>query len=462
MDCRQADLPFGAFPASLCWGTKVSFLLPFLIDQKMNRFITPLFALILVICYQAEVNAQPDDIGRWGSGTAISPVQGFGMGNPLTLTWGFAAVNTSIPSFGTGPSGNNNLIARMDAIYGAGPGGTDLTQRPWFGLYQSTFDRWSAISGMSYIYEAADDGVAFSNSNSLGNRGAVGTRADVRIGGRNIDGDSGILAFNFFPEVGEMVIDTNDDFFETTTQTSRRLRNVVAHEHGHGLGMEHVTTTASARQLMNPSANTSFDGPQHHDILMAHRGYGDFFEKGSGGLGNDVVARATDLGVLANGGTIAIGESARTLAVASTATDFVSIDHSNDTDFWSLTVNSAGTIDLLVEALGFNYTANGVAFNTQRRSDLSLALFDTNGTTLLASSNGTGLGGNETINFDLLASGTYFVRVTGANNADTVAIKTQFYGLTANFTAVPEPSSGAVLIAVASVFLLRRTRRFAV
>ncbi|MBL8889916.1 MAG: pre-peptidase C-terminal domain-containing protein [Planctomycetaceae bacterium] len=428
----------------------------------MNRFYSSLSALIVVFFCLTEVNAQPLDISRWDGGTALTPGQGYGMGNPLTLTWGFAAVNTSIPSFGVGPNGNNNLIARMDAIYGSGPGGSDLTQRPWFGLYQSTFDRWSAVSGMSYIYEAADDGVAFSGTNSAGNRGVLNVRADVRIGGRNIDGNSNILAFNFFPNVGDMVIDTNDNFYNTTTNNSRRLRNVVAHEHGHGLGMEHVETAATARQLMNPSADTSFDGPQHHDILMAHRGYGDFFEKGSGGLGNDVVARATDLGTLNNGGTISLGDSARTFAVAGDATDFVSIDHSNDTDFWSLTVNSGGTIDLLVESLGFTYTANSASFNTKQRSDLSLALFDTNGTTLLSLANGTGLGGNESINFNLATAGTYFVRVTGANNPDTVAIKTQFYGLTANFTAVPEPTSGAILFAVGSLVMLRRNRRAAV
>jgi hypothetical protein len=405
------------------------------------------------------VVAQPEDIGRWSSGTAIAPVQGHAMGNPLTLTWGFAAEGTLIPSFNTGPQGNSNLIARMDGLYGSGPGGNDLTQRPWFEFYKSTFDRWSSISGLSYIYEANDDGVQFSGTNTTSNRGTVGVRADVRIGGRNIDGNSNILAFNFFPNVGDMVIDTNDNFYNTTTSNSLRLRNVVAHEHGHGLGMDHVGTATSARQLMNPTASTAFDGPQHHDILMAHRGYGDFHEKSFAGQGNDVVARATDLGVLADGATVSIGNSARTFAVAATATDFVSIDHSNDTDFWSLTVNSAGTVDVLLEGLGFTYTADSVSFNTARRSDLSLALFDTNGTSLLALANNTGLGGNESINFDLTAAGTYFLRVTGSNNPDTIAIKTQFYGLSASFTAVPEPGSVAVLFVVGSLLLGRRQRR---
>jgi hypothetical protein len=234
---------------------------------------------------------------------------------------------------------------------------------------------------------------------------------------------------------------------------------VVAHEIGHGIGMEHVSTPTSARQLMNASYSGVFDGPQHHDILMAHRGYGDFFEKGSGGLGNDVVERATDLGNLVDGGTISLGDSARTLAVASTATDFVSIDDASDTDFWALTVNSAGTIDVALDALGFTYTANSVSFNTQTRSDLALGLFDSDGTSLLSFANNSGLGGSEAINFFLDDAGTYFLRVTGTNNPDGVAIKTQFYGLTASFTAIPEPSGCGVLAMMVVLGGWRRRRR---
>jgi hypothetical protein len=402
--------------------------------------------------------AQPSDIIRWGGETALTPAQGYGMGNPLTLTWGFAATGTSIPSFGAGPTGANNLIARMDAIYGAGPGGSNLTQRPWFSLYQSTFNRWSSISGLSYVYEAADDGVAFSGTNGTANRGVSGVRADVRIAGRNIDGNSNVLAFNFYPNVGDMVIDTNDNFFENTASNSIRLRNVVTHEHGHGIGMPHVETPSSTPQLMNPIYNGNFDGPQHHDILMAHRGYGDFNEKSFGALGNDIATRATHLGTLAQNASLSLGNSARTFAVAATATDFVSIDHASDTDFYSLNVNSAGRIDVVLDSLGFTYTANNQSFNTKNRSDLALGLFDTNGSTLLAFANLTGLGGSESLAFNLLAAGKYYLRVTGVNNPDAVAIKTQFYGLTANFTAVPEPNSLTLVAMIGSALLLRRRR----
>ncbi|HMO13744.1 MAG TPA: pre-peptidase C-terminal domain-containing protein [Pirellulaceae bacterium] len=410
--------------------------------------------------------AQPPDIDRWSGSTAITPAQGYGMGNPLTLTWGIVPDGTSIPGFNIGPAGNSNLIARMDTIYGSGPGGTDLTLRPWFNLYQSVFDRWSSISGLSYIYEPNDNGVAFSSNDTASTRGVVGVRPDVRIGGRTIDGNGGVLAFNFFPNVGDMVIDTNDNTYNNTSNNSRTLRNILAHEHGHGVGMSHVITNNSS-QLMNPSLNTAFDGPQYHDILMAHRGYGDFNEKSFGGLGNDVAARATSLGPIADGGSVSIGNSARTFVVAPTATDFVSIDHSNDTDFYSFSVNSPGEVNILLEALGFTYNTapqfggQTIAFNTLTRSNLILALFDTDGTTQLAIANSTSFGGNESIVFDLNGAGTYFIRVTGINNPDAVAIKTQFYALTASFTAIPEPSAG-LIIAFAAVFgLIRRNRKAA-
>ena len=426
----------------------------------MSSLFIRLSVVGLFLCSVSTLGAQPLDILRWSGETALTPAQGYGMGNPLTLTWGFAAAGTTIPSFGVGSSGTNNLIARMDGLYGAGPGGSDLTQRPWFAHYQSTFGRWSSISGLSYTYEAADDGVAFSNNNGTANRGLLGTRADVRIGGRNIDGNSGILAFNFYPNVGEMVIDTNDNFYNNLAGNSLVLRNIVTHEHGHGVGMQHVNTPGSAPQLMNPTYNPAFDGPQHHDILMAQRGYGDFYEKSFSGLGNDIVTRATHLGTLSQSASLSIGNSARIFSVAATATDFVSIDDESDTDFYSLAVDTAGNIQVNLDSLGFTYTANSVSFNTQTRSNLALALLGTNGSTVLASANSTGLGGSETLTFDLLSAGNYFLRITGTNNPDTVAIKTQFYGLTASFTAVPEPGSlAATSLFLGGILLMRRHRR---
>lgn len=429
----------------------------------------------LLTCLSAAV-AQPPGIDglRWttAGGVALTQTQGTAQGAPMRLTWGFADDGTSIPSFGAGSTANSNLIARLDFMYGAGPGGADLTQRPWFAQFQSVFNRWSSISGLSYQYEANDDGVAYSNTNSATTRGLLGTRADVRIGGRAIDGNSGILAFNFFPTVGDMVIDTNDNFFSNATGTAnsfRGLRNVLAHEHGHGLGMDHVeANTASNSHLMEPFVDNAFDGPQYHDILVAQRAYGDVGEKSSAGLGNDVAARASALGAIAGGGSVSIGNSARNIAVGPNDVDFFSIDDNTDTDFWSFSVSTPGSVNILLEALGFNYTAgpqdnianNEAAFDSRLRSNLALALFDSTGTNLLASSDVNGLGGNESINaFSLAAAGTYMIRVTGVDNADAISLDTQFYGLTASFTAIPEPGvCGMLLLASFGLAGIRRRR----
>lgn len=445
-------------------------------------FAKQLYTLIFsVSLFTYGLHAQTPGIDgqRWTGtgGLALTQGQGFLQGAPLRLTWGFAREldgTTFIRNFfvGDGSGGNSNLIARMDAIYGGGDGETDLTLRPWFNNYQSTFDRWNSISGLSFQYEANDDGAAFENFNGPNTRGEVGIRADLRIGGRRIDGNSNILAFNFLPNVGEMVIDTDDSFYNSTANNSRGLRNVLAHEVGHGIGMSHLFSD-NTNQLMEPFISNSFDGPQFHDILVAQRAYGDFNEKSFNGLGNDIAAHATSLGVLADGATLSIGDSARSLTVDSNATDFFSIDDTTDIDFWSFTVETAGTVDIFLEALGFTYNTRpqnsetggpggfNEAFDTRQRSDLSLALFDTDGTSLLFSANEEGLGGNESINnFFLTAAGTYFVRISGLDNPDSNSLDTQFYGLSLNFVAVPEPGALGVLM-IGLYGLLRRRRRVA-
>lgn len=397
-------------------------------------------------------SAQPPTYDPWDGNTAFSSQpQGFGQGNPITLTWGFMLDGTPINNGNNAPS---NLRARLDQIYAGG-------QPVWQPLFQSVFDRWSSISGLSYVYEPNDDGATITSSSFP--TGVLGVRADIRIGGKNLGGNGGTLAYNYYPNIGEMVIDTNDNFYNTTTGNSLRLRNVVSHEHGHGMGMPHNESN-NASFLMEPFYNGSFDGPQYHDILAAQRMYGDANEKSSAGLGNDTSARATSLGSVVYSTPRQIGQSAKTLAVAPTATDFVSIDDNTDTDWYSFAVTAIGHLNVRLEALGFlyNITAQGaggnVPFDTQRRSDLALALIGTNGSTVLASANLTGLGGHESIFFTLSSAGTYFLRITGVDNADGIALDTQFYGLTLNFAPVPEPAT-FVMVGLAGMGWLVVRRR---
>jgi serralysin len=405
--------------------------------------------------------AQPPAISRWTGGTASMQPQGFSQGSPIILTWGFMAPGTPIDDSAASGFANapNNLQSFLNGIYGS--------QAVWQPLFQSVFDRWSAISGITYVFEPNDDGaiVTGAGSGSTSRPGILGVRADLRIGGKALDGNSGVLAYNYFPNVGDMVFDTNDNFYNTTTNNSIRLRNVTAHEHGHGMGQSHVQSN-NAAFLMEPFIQTTFDGPQYHDILIAQRGYGDPNEKSFAGLGNDVATRATPLGFVGNNTSVSVGNGARTLVVASSTTDFLSIDDNLDIDFFSFTVANSGRVTILLEALGFVYNVTpqsgmgNVAFDTRARSDLALALFSTNGTTMLASADATGLGGNEQIIFDLGAAGTYFIRITGADNPDTISTDTQFYGLTVNFTVIPEPATVGVLgLAACGAVAYRSYRR---
>ena len=419
------------------------------------RLLTLSFSVVYfaVLTSSAFGQAVVTDISRWTGNTALSQAQGFSQGDPLHLTWGIVNDGLNIDGFIGEAAGPSDLRARLLGIYGS--------EAAYMAQFQSIFDRWASISGLEYTLEQRDDGANFGNAG-----GVAGSRADLRIGGHAIDGNSGILAYNFFPNSGDMVIDTNDTFFNNTNNNSLRLRNVVSHEHGHGLGMAHVESS-NDQFLMEPFATTAFDGPQHHDILLAHRGYGDANEKSNSQQGNDTAALATGLGLIADGSSVSVGQDGDNTDVADTDTDFFSIDDQTDTDFWSFEVASASLVDVNLEALGYVYNideqggSGGGNYDTAARSDLRLAVFDTDGTTLLGSADLTGLGGDEQLTgLQANSAGTYFVRIQGTDNGDSIVVDTQFYGLTVGVAAIAIPEPGSlVLLSLCGLVLARRRRR---
>ena len=351
---------------------------------------------------------------RWGS--TASDGGGLGQGDPTTLTWSIAADGTDIPGFNGEDAAPSNLVATLASIYGTNTDNGDHTDEPWFDEIQRALDRWSAISGLNYVYEPNDDGAAFSSFSNAA-PGVVGVRGDVRIGGHEIDGNSGVLAYNFFPDNGEMVIDTADNFYTNTSNDSIRLRNVIAHEAGHGLGFSHVESD-NARFLMEPFLSTAFDGPQLDDILAAHRNFGDANEFSNG---NETTETATSLGTIGDGVTVSIGTDAGDTVVALTDTDFVSIDDDGDTDVFSFTVAADASVSLSLSPVGPTYNqgrqdGTQSPYNASAQSDLTLELLGTNGA-VVASANANGIGSGESItDFDLGTAGTYFARITGATN----------------------------------------------
>lgn len=379
-----------------------------------------------------------EDYRRW-TRTATDGF-GLGQGDPTTLTWSFVpdgtttTVNNSVPI----TSGPSDLIAFLDGIRGDNGGGSDLTQRPWFDIFEDSYARLGEVSGLTFVYEDDDDGV----SQTTSNRGILNTRGDIRIAGRSIDGQSGsnTLAYNSFPNNGEMVIDTdNTTFYSGTSNDNLAFRNVLMHETGHGLGISHLESN-NASFLLEPFISTSFDGPQFDDILALHRGYGDVNEKSNNGAGNDTAGNATALGALSLNTMLSIGTDADDTFVAANDTDFVSIDDNSDTDYYSFSLGVGAVLDLVLTPMGPTYNTapqddpplTQTPFDASSLSDLVLTLFDTNGSTLLVSSNAGGLGDNESIlDYTLIDPGTYFVSINGLHNL------AQFYQLDLLATALP-------------------------
>ncbi len=334
------------------------------------------------------------DADRW-SATATNG-GGLGQGDPMTLTWSIVPDGTSIFGYNGEPTAPSNLRARLNQIYGS--------QAVWLPIFEGVFDRWSSLNGVNYVYEPNDDGSAWTSTNIAA--GQLGVRGDVRISGHFIDGNSNVLAYNFFPNFGDMVIDTADNTYNNTATNSLVLRNILAHEHGHGLGLSHVCPVNQTK-LMEPFLATAFDGPQFDDILATNRGYGDSFEH------NDTPGTATNLGSIATGGSVNL--------------DTRSVDDNSDPDLYEFTVGSNTNATVSVTPNGSTYLSGpqnangscsaGTNYNALDNQNLVLEILDSNGSTVLASANSTGAGSAETLtNIALPGAGSYFVDVSGGSN----------------------------------------------
>ena len=358
---------------------------------------------------------------------------GLQQGDPTTITWSIAPDGTSIEGFAGEPDAPSNLISFLDGIYGSS-GISNIQDKAWFNDFNASLNRWSQLTGITYQYEPNDDGAAFSNITTVAT-GVLGIRGDVRIGGHAIDGNFNTLAYNFFPNVGDMVIDTTDSFYNNAPSNSLGLRNMLMHEQGHGIGLKHLNSN-DAKFLMEPNLITDFDGPQFDDILGAQRLYGDARETKQGG--NETIADANDLGSLNINDSVSIGNDAVDLVVAPTETDFVSIDGLSDTDFYKINVSSNSVLDVALDILGESYNqgpqgGTQTLFNPSTQNNLGVEVLASDGTTSLGLSDSGGLGVSETISAISLTPGNYFVRVFGSQDA------AQFYSLNVNLSAATTP-----------------------
>jgi hypothetical protein len=337
-------------------------------------------------------NARFQGNDRW----TVTATDGAGIqqGDPITLTYSFVPDGTFIPNIGIGTgSGNSSLFSWLNGIYGS--------PANWQPLFEQVFARWSELIGVSYVFEPNDDGV---NTNQ--NVGVLGVRGDVRIGAFNLQNDSsngGTLAYNNFPNDGDMIFDT-DNFFNNTSANSRRLRNVAAHEHGHGLGMLHVCP-ANNTKLMEPFVSTAYDGPQLDDILGGQRRYGDNFEPQSNDPDDPPF-----LGAFGVNGFAVI--------------ENVSIDDNLDFDFYKFTLTEPGEIQISVSPAAGTYLegpqngngscSNGTLTDYNSVHDLSVFLLEGNSPFgPVASANDTPAGGSESLVTSVFVPGDYLIQING-------------------------------------------------
>ena len=354
---------------------------------------------------------------RWTS-TVTNPSTGT-TGNPITITWSF------VPDGTWADGGASNLFAVFTAAFG----GTS-----WQDKIRIALARWQAAIGVTYV-EVSDDGASMP-----GSQGVLGVRGDVRIGGRSIDGPRNVLAYNYYPNGGDMVLDTDDTgFFTTPIGNYNNLKNTVSHEHGHGHGLGHVIPT-DCTKLLEPyiCGPLVFSGPQDDDIRGGMRNYGDIYEN------NDTNATPKVLG--------AIGDS---LVVTN-----VSIDNGNtDVDWYRATLASA-QLTVSVDPIGSSYftgpdggTENWVA--TDSISDLDIDLYDGLGTTLLASATSAGRGQTEVLDYYIATAGDFQIKVyrKASTGNDVQRYTMTIYSdvaagvvasLDLSFSVAPNPFSGNV------------------
>ncbi len=185
----------------------------------------------------------PTTPGKWGS-----PVLGTG----ASITW--SLIPTGVSCAGETVGCTNTALADFLPV-------GFLTQ------VQNAFLAWSAVANLTFA-QVADCGNAFNTACSGG---------DMRIGGHTFDGASGTLAHGYFPPAngstaaGDIHMDTAENWVIGFAGPGIDIFQVLAHEIGHALGLDH---TGVAGSLMNPFYSEAFSGPQADDIAGMQALYG--------------------------------------------------------------------------------------------------------------------------------------------------------------------------------------------
>ncbi len=352
--------------------------------------------------------------GSW-NGTAVNTV--------ATVRWSFVPDGLSIPSGVGEPTANSILFSRMNTLV--------PVTATWIAKFQQCFDRWGAMTGIAYI-RVTNGGNNWDDGAVWGSPGVDGLRGDVRISMKNIDNGNGILAYNSFPPGGDMVIDSSENW-GSTSNDYRFLRNTIMHEHGHGIGLNHVCPTNNTK-LMEPFLNTNFDGPQQDDCRGGQYIYGDAHEP------NGTIATAALAGALSVGGNLIPSNLSGNIVANTSST---SNANGFDTDYFRFTTTQNMLATVTVLPIGSTYAdgpqngdgscSAGTGINALAMSNLTAALYASNGTTQLGTSNTAAAGVSEVLaNVLISPAGTFYARVTASS---VTAGENQLYRITINGTS---------------------------
>ena len=237
------------------------------------------------------------------------------IGTPARYGYSFVPDGTFVPNSGLG-FGPSELQGKLTTQFGSSV--------IWRQKFRQMFDSWESISGSRYE-EVSDDGAPLHFF-----PGQIGQRGDLRISGIVMT-EPGVLAYNFFPNGGDMVMNT-DHNWGVTSNDYRFFRNVVAHEHGHGMGLAHVMPTNETK-LMEPFLSTLFDGPQVDDLQGCQFLYGDILED------NDDVGHATNVGMVSSG----------------QAVELIAIERPADRDWFLVEIPEGFNLTVRAEPVGSVY-----------------------------------------------------------------------------------------------------------
>jgi hypothetical protein len=268
------------------------------------------------------------------------------------------------------------------------------------------------------------------------NTGGSATRGDVRIAMRPLDGVNGVLAFNSYPNDGDMVLDSSESW-QSSGNDYRFLRNIIMHEHGHGLGLAHVCPIIQTK-LMEPNYSGAFDGPQQDDLRGVHFRYGDVNEP------NNTAGTATAMGAVNAGQSFTVG-TVPTPVIGNGS--LVSLTTDGDTDWYRFDPTATMLVSATVTPLGTTYDSadqsgsscpTGSPVNALAQADLAVAVVGSNGTTVISSATGGAAGIAETDASVLVPAGVpFYVKVyeTGTQT------ECQMYRLTVSTSGVTSLSA---------------------